>query len=45
METQISRRSFLKLSGAAAATLAIVQLGFDDFTARAASLECCIYRR
>lgn len=39
METQISRRSFLKLSGAAAATLAIVQLGFDGFTARAASLE------
>ena len=39
METQISRRSFLKLSGAAAATLAIVQLGFDDFTARAASLD------
>lgn len=36
---EVSRRQFLKLSGATAATLAIVELGFDPHKAKAASKE------
>lgn len=36
---KVSRRQFLKLSGATAATLAVVELGFDPNAAKAASRE------
>jgi formate dehydrogenase major subunit len=36
---EFTRRQFLKLSGATAATLAVVELGFDDKKARAATKE------
>lgn len=39
MDKQMTRRTFLKLSGAAAATLAVVELGFDADEAKAASLK------
>ncbi len=32
---EFTRRQFLKLSGATAATLAVIELGFDDKKARA----------
>ena len=35
----ITRRQFLKLTGAVAATLAIVELGFDEKTVKAKSGE------
>lgn len=35
----ISRRQFLKLSGATAATLALIELGFDDVNAKAITKE------
>ena len=34
---EVTRRKFLKISGAMAATLAIVDLGFDDKQAKAKS--------
>lgn len=34
---EVTRRQFLKISGAMAATLAVVELGFDDTQAKAAS--------
>lgn len=37
MEMNVTRRQFLKLSGAVAATLAVVELGFDEKKARAES--------
>ncbi len=39
VEMNLSRRQFLKLSGATAATLAIVELGFNEKKAYAASKE------
>lgn len=39
MVREISRRDFLKLSGAAAATLAVVSLGFDETSAKAQAAE------
>lgn len=39
MAKEISRRDFLKLSGATAATLAVVSLGFDENTAKAQAAE------
>ena len=36
---EFTRRQFLKLSGATAATLAVVELGFDDKKARAAAKD------
>lgn len=39
MELNVTRRKFLKISGALAATLAVVELGFDDKKARAKSKE------
>ncbi len=39
MEKTISRRSFLKISGASAVTLAVLQFGFDDDSAYAFSKE------
>ncbi len=39
MELNVTRRKFLKISGAVAATLAVVELGFDDKTARAKAKE------
>lgn len=39
MEVNVTRRQFLKLSGAVAATLAVVELGFDEKSAKAKSSE------
>ncbi len=39
MEVNVTRRQFLKLSGAVAATLAVVELGFDEKSAKAQSEE------
>lgn len=39
VELNVTRRKFLKISGAVAATLAVVELGFDDKKARAKSKE------
>lgn len=39
MEVNVTRRQFLKLSGAVAATLAVVELGFDEKSAKAKSKE------
>lgn len=39
MEVNVTRRQFLKLSGAIAATLAVVELGFDEKSAKAKSNE------
>ncbi len=39
VEMNLNRRQFLKLSGAAAATLAVVELGFNEKKAYAASKE------
>jgi formate dehydrogenase major subunit len=39
MEMNVTRRQFLKLSGAMAATLAVVELGFNEQAAKAKSSE------
>ncbi|MDF1511803.1 twin-arginine translocation signal domain-containing protein, partial [Robertmurraya sp. DFI.2.37] len=39
MEVNVTRRQFLKLSGAVAATLAVVELGFDEKSVKAQSEE------
>jgi len=39
VEINVTRRQFLKLTGAAAATLAIVELGFDEIDVRAKTKE------
>lgn len=39
MEVNVTRRQFLKLSGAMAATLAVVELGFNEKEAKAKSSE------
>ena len=39
MEMNVTRRQFLKLTGAVAATLAIVELGFDEKNVKAKSSE------
>ncbi len=39
MGKNVTRRQFLKLSGAAGVTLAVLELGFDDHSAKAASMQ------